>query len=62
MTRVAGGSTQADALVDGFTAAFVAGAIIAAVGIVATLMLIRRDELEQVEAPAEAEHVYDLAA
>jgi len=48
--------------VSGFQGAFAAGAIIAALGIVATLVLIRRDEVEQVEAPAEAEHVYDLAA
>ena len=59
---LAGGSTQADALVSGFQGAFAAGAIIAAVGIVATLVLIRRDEVEQVEAPAEAEPAYDLAA
>ena len=59
---LAGGSTQAAALVSGFHGAFAAGAIIAALGIVATLVLIRRDEVEQVEAPAEAEHVYDLAA
>ena len=47
-----------DALVDGFTSAFVAGAIIAALGIVAALTLIRRDELEQ--AP-EAVPALDLA-
>ena len=36
------------ALIDGFAAAFLAGAIIAAVGIVAALTLIRREELEHV--------------
>jgi EmrB/QacA subfamily drug resistance transporter len=44
---IASGSTQADALVSGFHAAFIAGAAVAAVGIVATYLLVRRDELEQ---------------
>ena len=54
------GTRLPSALVDGFTAAFVAGAIIAALGIVASLTLIRRDELEQPEAVAEP--ALDLAA
>src|SRR5438477_12202852 len=41
------GSTKASALVTGFHGAFWAGAIVAAVGVIATLTLIRRDELEQ---------------
>jgi hypothetical protein len=46
--------------VDGFHGAFFAGVILAAIGIVAALTLIRRDELEQqIE---EAEPVFDLAA
>jgi MFS family permease len=56
---VAAGTALPHALVDGFTAAFVGGAIIAAVGIVAALTLIRRDELEV--AP-EVEPALDLAA
>jgi EmrB/QacA subfamily drug resistance transporter len=56
---VAGGSALPVALVDGFTAAFVAGVIVAALGVVAALTLIRRDELEQ--AP-EAAPALDLAA
>jgi MFS family permease len=56
---LASGSTQAAALVDGFQGAFLAGMIIAGLGIVAALTLIRRDELEQVE---EVEPVFDLAA
>ena len=57
---LAKGSTPAAALVDGFHGAFVAGVIIAAIGIVASLTLIRRDELEtRVEVP---EPAYDLAA
>jgi EmrB/QacA subfamily drug resistance transporter len=56
---LASGSTQAAALVDGFHGAFLAGVIIAGLGIVAALTLIRRDELEQVE---EVEPVFDLAA
>ncbi|MEN3313765.1 MAG: hypothetical protein V7645_3094 [Actinomycetota bacterium] len=57
---LAGGATQTQALVDGFHGAFFAGVILAAIGIVAALTLIRRDELEQqVEG---AEPVFDLAA
>jgi EmrB/QacA subfamily drug resistance transporter len=57
---LAGGATQTQALVDGFHGAFFAGVILAAIGIVAALTLIRRDELEQqVE---QAEPVFDLAA
>jgi sugar phosphate permease len=57
---LASGSSQAVALVDGFQGAFVAGVILAGLGILAALTLIRRDELEQqVE---EAEPVFDLAA
>ncbi len=57
---VASGSALPTALVDGFTAAFLAGAIIAALGIFAAATLIRRDELEQ---PVEAgEPAFDLAA
>ncbi len=59
---VAGGSTQAAALVTGFHGAFLAGVIIAAIGIVATLMLVRRDELEQQVELVEAEPALDLAA
>jgi EmrB/QacA subfamily drug resistance transporter len=58
---LAKGSTPAAALVDGFHGAFVAGVIIAAIGIVASLTLIRRDELEtRVEELPEP--AYDLAA
>jgi MFS family permease len=56
---VANGTALSPALVDGFTAAFVAGAIIAGAGILASLTLIRRDELEQVP---EGEPALDLAA
>jgi MFS family permease len=56
---VAAGTALPLALVDGFTAAFVAGVVIAGVGVVAALTLIRRDELEQ--AP-EAQPAFDLAA
>jgi EmrB/QacA subfamily drug resistance transporter len=57
---LAGGATRTQALVDGFHGAFFAGVILAAIGIVAALTLIRRDELEQ---PVEqVEPVLDLAA
>jgi EmrB/QacA subfamily drug resistance transporter len=59
---IAGGSTHAAALVSGFHGAFLAGVILAAIGIVAALTLIRRDELEQGAEPVEAEPVFDLAA
>jgi len=58
-SALASGSTHATALVDGFHSAFIAGVIIAGLGIIAALTLIRRDELEQVE---EAEPVLDIAA
>jgi EmrB/QacA subfamily drug resistance transporter len=59
---IAGGSTQAAALVSGFHGAFLAGVILAAIGIVAALTLIRRDELEQGAESVEAEPAFDLAA
>jgi MFS family permease len=51
------------ALVDGFHAAFVVGAIVAAVGIIASLTLIRRDELEVevVALPEQVEPALDAA-
>ncbi len=60
--KLAAGVAQSHALVDGFTAAFLAGVGIAAVGIVAALTLIRRDELEPAPAEAQAEPALDLAA
>jgi len=56
---LAGGTALPRALVDGFTDAFVAGGIVAAIGIAAALTLIRREELE---AAPEAEPALDLAA
>jgi EmrB/QacA subfamily drug resistance transporter len=58
-SALASGSTHSAALVDGFQSAFIAGVIIAALGIVAALTLIRREELQQVE---EAEPAFDIAA
>ena len=49
---VSSGSALPVALVDGFSSAFLVGAIVAALGVVASLTLIRRDELE-VEVVAE---------
>jgi hypothetical protein len=57
---LAGGATHASALVTGFHGAFVAGAIIGVLGIVATLTLVRREELEQ--SGEELEPALDLAA
>jgi len=61
---LAGGAAHADALVTGFHAAFVAGVIVAVVGIAASFLLIRRDELEQrAEKPAaDPTPAFDLAA
>jgi EmrB/QacA subfamily drug resistance transporter len=56
------GATKSSALVNGFHGAFWAGAIIAGVGIVAALTLIRRDELAQGAEPVDSEPVLDLAA
>jgi EmrB/QacA subfamily drug resistance transporter len=43
---LASGAIPPQALVDGFSSAFLVGAVIAAVGVLAALTLIRRDELE----------------
>jgi MFS family permease len=60
---IAGGASQSAALVSGFQGAFWAGVIIAGLGVVAALTLIRRDELEQpVEQIETAEPVLELAA
>ena len=59
---LAGGATQASAAVTGFHGAFWAGAIVAGVGIVAALTLIRRDELEQGAEQVDSEPALDLAA
>ena len=57
------GSAVPEALVHGFTGAFVAGAIVAGAGIVAALTMIRRDDLETAAQPApEAVPAFDLAA
>jgi EmrB/QacA subfamily drug resistance transporter len=57
---VASGSVLPDALVHGFTGAFLAGVGIAGVGVLAALTLVRRDELER--APhVEAEAALDPA-
>ncbi|HYY33314.1 MAG TPA: DHA2 family efflux MFS transporter permease subunit [Gaiellaceae bacterium] len=57
---IATGSALPDALVHGFSAAFLAGVIIAGLGVLAALTLIRRDELEQPQ--EEVEPAFDLAA
>ena len=49
---VASGTPLPNALTDGFEAAFIWGAIVAAIGIVVALVLVRREDLEQ---PAEEE-------
>ena len=46
---VGSGTALSAALVDGFSGAFLVGAIIAALGIVSVLVLIRRDELEEAD-------------
>ena len=58
-SAVASGSALPVALVDGFNAAFTGGVVIAALGIIAALTLIRRDELEP---EVEPELVLDMAA
>ena len=56
---VASGSALPDALVTGFTGAFTAGLVVAALGVVAAVTLIRRDELDAVP---EVEPVLEMAA
>src|SRR5690242_3264074 len=55
-------SALPSALVHGFTGAFLVGTGIAAVGVLAALTLIRRDELEAAPADTEFETALDLAA
>jgi ABC-type Fe3+ transport system permease subunit len=56
------GSVLPQALVDGFSSAFLVGAIFAALGLVAALTLIRRDELEtEFLSELEAEPALDAA-
>ena len=57
---VANGSALPSALVHGFSSAFLAGVIVAGLGVLAALALIRRDELEQPQKAAEP--ALDLAA
>src|SRR5207253_1247769 len=57
---ISSGTGQAQAAVDGFSAAFTAGLAIAVVGIVASLVLIRRDELET-DVVTEAQPSLELA-
>jgi EmrB/QacA subfamily drug resistance transporter len=58
---LAAGSSHADALVTGFHAAFWGAVVVAVIGLIASITLIRRDELEQ-GAEAVEEPVLDLAA
>src|SRR5947207_6917511 len=58
-SQIASGSVVPAALVTGFHGAFLAGVIIAALGIVAALTLIRRDELEQGAEIVESEPALD---
>jgi EmrB/QacA subfamily drug resistance transporter len=59
---LAGGATHPDALVTGFHAAFWAAVVVSIIGVVASITLIRRDELEQGAEAVEAEPALDLAA
>jgi len=57
-----GGSVLPQAMVDGFSSAFLVGAVVAALGVVAALTLIRSKELEADTVPApETELVLDAA-
>jgi len=57
---LAAGTAPAVALVDGFNAAFIGGAIVAAIGVVASLVLIRGSDLDQ--ETVEAAPALDVAA
>ena len=52
---IASGTAQPQALTDGFEAAFIWGGVVAAIGIVVALVLVRRSELETPAQPEEAE-------
>ncbi|HEU4942703.1 MAG TPA: MFS transporter, partial [Gaiellaceae bacterium] len=52
---IASGTAQPQALTDGFEAAFIWGGVVAAIGIVVALVLVRRSELETAAQPEEAE-------
>src|SRR5438874_4224128 len=56
------GTALPPALIDGFTAAFIVGVGVAAVGVLAALTLIRSDELEPVVQEVEPAPAFDLAA
>jgi len=58
---VATGTLLPEALVDGFSSAFLVGAVFAALGLVAALTLIRRDELETEVLELEPELALDAA-
>jgi MFS family permease len=58
---VGSGVTLSAALVDGFSGAFLVGAIIAAVGILSVLVLIRSDELEDADVALEDEVALEAA-
>ena len=59
---IGSGATLSAALVDGFSGAFLVGAVIAAVGIISVLVLIRRDELEDADVFAlEGEPAFEAA-
>ena len=60
-SAIATGAALPDALVDGFNAAFIGGVVVASLGIIAALTLIRRDELETEVVPS-LEPELDLAA
>jgi len=60
-SAVAGGSVLPDALVHGFSSAFLVGAFFAAAGLVAALTLVRRDELEA-DVVADADALPELDA
>ena len=60
--QLAGGATQASALVTGFHSAFMAAVIVAGLAIAVALTLIRGDELEESAERFDAEPVLELAA
>jgi EmrB/QacA subfamily drug resistance transporter len=59
---VASGTALPDAVVNGFSSSFVVGAVIAALGVVAALTLIRRNEVEPTAVTADREPALDAAA
>jgi EmrB/QacA subfamily drug resistance transporter len=60
--KISSGTAPAVALTDGFTNAFIAGGIVAFLGVLVALIVVSRRDLEETEVEAEPEPVFEAAA